>query len=105
MDSNQHRLHIFAHNGSYSDVLEFLNEGKIDIEAQDPKGKTALHLAAEEGHYQIVELLLQRGAKIDTKDHAGYTPLKLAQEKGHITTKVCLVRWGERPQKQGSVVV
>lgn len=47
-------------------------------------GKTALLLAAEKGHYRVVELLLHSG-KVgpDHRDALGCTPLSLAAHYGH----------------------
>ena len=43
-------------------------------------GDTALHVASEEGHNQVVELLLQAGASVDQKTKVrwgvGYIVLK-----------------------------
>ena len=42
----------------------------------------ALHLAAELGYPEIVELLLAEGAVVDAKDKGGYTALAGAARKG-----------------------
>lgn len=60
-----------------------LDTGKVDIEeADDQDGATALKIAANGGHEDLVELLLTRGAKADVKDKDGFTPLLDACEKG-----------------------
>jgi len=44
----------------------------------DLDGRTALHIAAENGHIKIAELLLNHGAPINAKDRWGCTPLRQA---------------------------
>ncbi len=40
-------------------------------------------LASDEGHKEMVELLLDRGADISDRSNRGYTSLSLASWKGH----------------------
>ena len=47
-------------------------------------GSTALHLASNEGHLEIVRLLLQAGAWNDQLMHDGATPLHLSAQEGHL---------------------
>ncbi len=46
------------------------------------KGCTALHLAAQAGKLETVEVLLEAGANPDTKNYDGWTPLHLASQFG-----------------------
>ncbi len=45
---------------------------------------TPLHYAANEGHVEIVEELLQEIECTDPKDQLGDTPLHLAARQGHL---------------------
>jgi ankyrin repeat protein len=45
------------------EVVRLLLEHGADVEAKDNDGKTALQVAAEEGHDEVVELLREHGAK------------------------------------------
>lgn len=47
----------------------------LDINAGDYDGRTALHLAAAEGHSEIVQYLIGQNAKLHEKDRWGNTPL------------------------------
>eukprot|EP00930_Biecheleria_cincta_P034412 TRINITY_DN23789_c0_g1_i1.p1 TRINITY_DN23789_c0_g1~~TRINITY_DN23789_c0_g1_i1.p1 ORF type:complete len:795 (+),score=100.36 TRINITY_DN23789_c0_g1_i1:97-2481(+) len=47
-------------------------------------GRTALHVAADRGHAECVELLLDLGVSIDAQTDSGFTPLHLASERGHL---------------------
>ncbi|KAL8870062.1 MAG: hypothetical protein Q9174_003806 [Haloplaca sp. 1 TL-2023] len=62
-------------------VSDYIANG-AEVNAECENSKTALHVAAESGHYSTVEILLQAGAKIDTKDHFD-DALTYAAVKGH----------------------
>src|SRR5690242_5586657 len=53
-------------------------------------GRTALHLAAEEGLNAIVQQLLAAGAYADSTDSSGSTAAQLAVAHGHTATAVLL---------------
>ncbi|TYK16507.1 ankyrin-3-like isoform X1 [Cucumis melo var. makuwa] len=67
-------------------VKRLLNDG-MDVNAiawgPKSKGLTALHLAAEGGHLEVMDELLERGANIDarTKGACGWTPLHTAAKE------------------------
>lgn len=46
-------------------------------------GKAALHLAAENGHDAIADLLLKHRAFVNAKSKLGITPLHLAAQSGY----------------------
>ena len=50
---------------------------------RDDHGFSPLHWAAKEGHFKIVELLMQRGARINATNRGDDTPLHLAAAHGH----------------------
>lgn len=45
-------------------VIKAIVANKIDINAYDQDGNTALHFAAENGYKEIIEFLLDSGCKI-----------------------------------------
>lgn len=65
-------------------VRAFLRTGKVELDARDETGSTALHHAAAQGHVEIARLLLESGASIDARNAEGLTPLEMARrmEKG-----------------------
>ena len=47
-------------------------------------GRTALMMAAAEGHMSVVELLIEAGSDLNTVDEEGSTALSLARSYGHL---------------------
>lgn len=48
----------------------------------DEKGHAALHLAAEKGHEDIVDILLEAKAFVNARSQKGVTPIHMASENG-----------------------
>lgn len=65
-------IHLAALAGNEV-ALESLHKRKVDLEATDAYGYTALHHAALEGHLQGVDKLLDLGAKPSTRTPLGAT--------------------------------
>uniref|UniRef100_A0A7S0ZBF5 Non-specific serine/threonine protein kinase n=1 Tax=Timspurckia oligopyrenoides TaxID=708627 RepID=A0A7S0ZBF5_9RHOD len=76
------------------ELLEFSSRGLTDLVRErlmagvsarykDYDDRTALHLAASEGHAAVAELLLLNGAKLDACDRYHRTPIDDATNNGH----------------------
>ena len=63
-------------------VLNFLCREGCDPNAKSKDGKTALHLAAQYGHYKAVECLVQVGCTLSL-DSAGLSPLFYAYQSNN----------------------
>ncbi|KAK2559776.1 Transient receptor potential cation channel subfamily A member 1 [Acropora cervicornis] len=75
-------LHIAARYGCVSVAKKLMDgRGKRTVNAIDVYERTPLHLAAQEGHEELVEFFLKREAKIDSDVH-GQTPLHYAALQG-----------------------
>lgn len=52
-----------------------------DVNAEDERGRTALHVAAAEGNMEVASLLLTRGGDATARNRDGLSPLDIAKEK------------------------
>ena len=58
-------------------------------------GFTALHLAAQQGHVEAINTLIEQGSNLEAKDHwCGYTALHRAVESGHLDAINTLIEKG-----------
>jgi len=57
-----------------------VNEAKLNVNAKDNSGDTALHEAAKFGHEGVVKYLLDGGADVTIRNSSGKDPLQLATE-------------------------
>ncbi|XP_023801768.1 ankyrin repeat domain-containing protein 17-like, partial [Cyanistes caeruleus] len=62
------------------------------IDVRNKKGNTPLWLAANGGHLDVVQLLVQAGADVDAADNRKITPLMAAFRKGHVKVVRYLVK-------------
>ncbi|KAF3903899.1 Ankyrin-3 [Dactylellina cionopaga] len=91
-------LHRAAWGGSKAVMMELLSQKSTSYRIRnwvDKDGKTALHIASEKGHNQLVELLLGCGAAMDIQDSMEQTPLHLAAQNGHIAVATQLMEYTE----------
>ena len=57
-------------------------------------GRTALMIAAVEGHADVVRLLIEAGSNLDVVDEEGSSALSLARNYGHLDVAAVLVEAG-----------
>lgn len=84
-DTDYMPLYIAAKNG-YLDIVKYLVlEGQADINHQDwLEAQTALHVAVENEHIEVVDFLIQNGSNINLQNYDNkYTPLDIAVEIGN----------------------
>lgn len=72
-----------------------LLEAGFDIEVCLPDGLRPLHIAAIDGHTDLVRVLLSFGAQIDARQTAGITPLHFAAAEGWCGTVRALLEEGK----------
>ena len=76
---------LHAASKGYTAVAKLLLND-ADLRLQDGEGRTALHLAARNGHQEIVSLLMKRSPdppELAARDNNGRTALHLASQHGH----------------------
>jgi hypothetical protein len=64
-------------------VLNELTWNPEAVGASDFVGRTPLHVALRQGHWDLLPLLLDLGASWNSPDADGYTPLHLLAQSGH----------------------
>ncbi|XP_020593344.1 dual specificity protein kinase shkC-like [Phalaenopsis equestris] len=82
LDSTMQLLFL-ACQGDAKGVAELMKEG-IDVNSIDLDGRTALHIAASEGHVEVVKLLLNWKANIEARDRWGSTAAADAKFYGNV---------------------
>ncbi len=105
-------LHAACSHGSIECARLLLIHG-ADILAKDETQNTPLHMAAQEGHANIMKLLIEftiRNSKegpeaiekirsmLKDKDHEGNTPLLLAVETGNYEIARLLLEKGKQAE-------
>ena len=83
-----------AESGDTKKVQELLTAHPDGVDIEDEEGETSLMEAAEEGHLEIIELLLKGGAHINHQDHAGETALMEAAQESKLECVKLLLRKG-----------
>ncbi|XP_022089542.1 serine/threonine-protein phosphatase 6 regulatory ankyrin repeat subunit B-like isoform X2 [Acanthaster planci] len=81
-------LHYCARAGNNNIMLKMVNHlgpnrTQLAVNRQSKNGWSPLLVASEEGHVEIVKLLLQSNARVDVFDEHGKAALHLAAENGH----------------------
>ena len=86
-----------------NEAVEFLLQLEtIDIDHGNQKSKTALMLACERGHEDIVHSLLSAGANVNIQDNKGWTELMLASKYNHISIIHMLLQANANPRLKTS---
>jgi ankyrin repeat protein len=91
-----------AYSGNIAQVERLLAEG-VDVNLWDRYGRTALSLAAEGGHIEVVRKLIGSGAWVDPHDEGSVymSPLMCAAEHGFVEIAELLLESGADPTRHG----
>eukprot|EP00057_Strongylocentrotus_purpuratus_P023540 XP_011678014.1 PREDICTED: glutaminase kidney isoform, mitochondrial isoform X2 [Strongylocentrotus purpuratus] len=94
------KLLFGAYNGDASALRQYFLQG-MDMAESDYDSRTALHLAAAEGHTECVEFLLEKcNVSPDVLDRWGHTPLDDARLFGHTGVVDILENFKARRQEE-----
>src|SRR5262245_4365062 len=84
--------------GNKPAILSLLKQ-RVDVNAPQSDGATALHWAAYLEDAETSALLIRAGAKVDTPNNYGVTPLALASSNGNAAVVDQLLKGGANPNR------
>ncbi|XP_029981407.1 ankyrin repeat domain-containing protein 50 [Sphaeramia orbicularis] len=90
-------LHSVAWTGHADVGWRLLETSGVNIDLACNQGATALSIAVQEGHINIVAMLLKKGANPDHIDKYGRSPVKVASKHGHFNIIRLLESYGAKP--------
>src|SRR5689334_22939053 len=90
------RLIDAARNGNIA-VVRALLQSRVDVNATQPDGATALHWAVDRDRLDIADALLKAGARVNVDNDYGVTPLMLAAANGSGPVVERLLAAGANP--------
>jgi ankyrin repeat protein len=82
-------IHVAAAFHKFAIVEWLLNDGDIEVNAQDIEGKTPLHWSIQKNNESVVEQFLNAGADVNIVDDEGKSSLHYATNQGNEQ----IVRW------------
>eukprot|EP00123_Amoebidium_parasiticum_P010521 comp20160_c0_seq1/m.24950 comp20160_c0_seq1/g.24950 ORF comp20160_c0_seq1/g.24950 comp20160_c0_seq1/m.24950 type:complete len:969 (-) comp20160_c0_seq1:35-2941(-) len=88
------RMCEYASKGDLENIKLLVQAG-TNVNSKSTRSKhTALHMAAAEGHIDVVKFLLSHGAEVNIVDRWGHTPLKNALDNHHKDIVALLTQKG-----------
>jgi len=85
---------IYAATNGFLNIIEYLLDEKVDINATSPNGTTALMMAVRSNHFDAAKLLLKRGANVNIRNENGENALYWAEKAGYISVVGLLKEYG-----------
>jgi ankyrin repeat protein len=86
-----------ARNADHDAVGRLLRQGKVDVNATEPDGTTALHWASYRDDGESADLLIRAGARVNAANDLGATPMWTASVNGSAAMVRRLLAAGADP--------
>jgi ankyrin repeat protein len=80
-----------------ADAVRAVLKQKVDVNAAEADGTTALHWAAHASNLELTQLLVRAGANANAANRYGVVPLRLAVESGNAALAEVLLKAGANP--------
>lgn len=87
---NQHKQETLA-------AMKYLLENGVDLEISDNLGRTAIHVAIEEGWTEEVRAVLRYHPNLEVRNKRGHTPMMVVQYRNNSAMKRDLLAAGAEP--------
>jgi len=96
---NVARLFELAQSINASELRQFIEESKVDVNQRDELGQSALHLAVDRGNLDCVNVLIECGCSVNSADEDGISVLQTALDAGHVDVCALLLKKGADPDQ------
>lgn len=90
-------LTVAAYRGQAEAVELILDQPKVEVDARNKMGLTALSAAAFHGHTAVAKTLVKAKADVNAANASGQTPLMFAALAGRTETVAYLLEAGAKP--------
>ena len=109
-DDFEPNIFLAAASGKLSSLQYLIEQEKVDIDQTTPikyqkenipRESTILHVAAQFGHFKIVQYLIEKGANIEVQNEFHYSPLHFACLKGSLSIVQYLIEKGANIEAKG----
>jgi ankyrin repeat protein len=90
-------LHWAVSYGNIAVCKQLVATKRVDVNAENRDGMTALHITAEANRVELAAYLLVHGADIAAQSRYGLTPLHIAVERKNTRLVKLLLKAGARP--------
>ena len=91
------KLRLACKEGNTKLIEVLLRSGTNANATRGPHGSTALHSAANDGHFEASKLLIKYGAEVDARNEFGWSPLHYAVRRGDCSVVKLLLQHGASP--------
>ncbi|KAI1309395.1 Myotrophin [Halotydeus destructor] len=80
-------------NGDLDQVREHIEKNNIEVNSSID-GRPLIHYAADYGHTEVIQYLIQKGANVNSTDKHGISALLAAIWEGHVSSVKLMLEKG-----------